>query len=146
MELRGLSTHLRFCHKTDRKRKEVSEGVLRASKRARYSNSESSPDPDLGFNGDTAGTDVAPEIGVLPKSPPALYTGVSFSGQRQKVPSILKDYIPQTLVGLPSHLHPAPSKPMPPAELEVPIPASIPDPELEADTEFTTEPNGFGLY
>ena len=89
-------------------------------------------------------TDVMPE--VLPESPPALFSGVSFSGQRRKVPRALKDYIPHSLVGLPSHLRPAPPQPMPPAALEVPSPASIPDPEPEADTEFITEPNGFGLY
>jgi len=31
-------------------------------------------------------------------------------------------------------------------EPEVPSLAPIPDPELEADPGFTTEPNGFGLY
>ena len=35
---------------------------------------------------------------------------------------------------------------MPPAELEVPRMAFTPDPELEADVKFTTEPNGFRLY
>jgi len=119
---------------------------LNALKRASYSNSESSPDPDLGFNKDTAVTDVAPEIEVLPESPPALFSGVSFSGWRRKVPRALKDYIPHSLVGLPSHLHPAPPKPMPSHKPEVPSPVSIPDPEPEADTTFTTEPNGFGLY
>jgi len=137
---------MRYCSETDHKRKEASEGVLNASKRARYSDSESSPDPDLGFNEDTAVTDVMPEIEVLPESPPALFSGVSFSGQRQKVPRALKDYIPHSLVGLPSHLRPAPPKPMPSREPEVLSPASIPDPEPEADTAFTIEPNSFGLY
>ena len=124
----------------------MSKGVLRALKWARYSNSESSPDPDLGFNRDTTGTDVMPEIEVLPKLPLVLYSGVSFSGWRQKVPCTLKDYISYSLVGLPSHLRPAPPKPIPPAKLEVLILASISDPEPEADTKFTTEPNGFRLY
>jgi len=122
----------------------VFEGVSRASKRARYDSSEPSLGPEPGFNKGTAVTDVVPE--VLPESPPALFSGVSFSGQRRKVPCALKDYIPHSLVGLPSHLRPAPPQPMPPATLEVPSPASIPDPELEADTKFITEPNSFGLY
>ena len=145
-ELRGLSIHLRFCHETDRKRKEAFEEVSRASKRARYGNSESSPEPDLGLNEGTAVTDVVPEIEVLAESPPAIFTGVSFSGRRRKVPRALKDFIPHSLVGLPAHLRPAPPRPTPPAQPEVPIPAAIPDPEPEADTEFITEPNGFGLY
>ena len=118
-------------------------GLSRASKRARYSNSESSPDLDLGFNEGTTVTDLAPEIDVLPA---ASFTGVSFSGWRQRIPCMLKDYIPHSLVGLPSHLCPAPPRPTPPTKLEVPSLASTPDPELEADVEFTTEPNGFGLY
>jgi hypothetical protein len=113
---------------------------LSASKRARYSNSESSPDPDLGFNEGTAVIDAVPEIEVLPKSPPVSH---SFSGQRRKVPCALKDYIPHSLVGLPSHLRPAPPKPTLPAGPEVLSPASPSDPEPEpvADTRFTTEPN-----
>ena len=59
---------------------------------------------------------------------------------------MLRDYIPQSLVGLPSHLCPATPELMPHAELEVPTPVSMPDPELEADTGFITEHNGFGLY
>jgi len=37
---------------------------------------------------------------------------------------------------------------MPPTELEVLIMVPTPDPDLEpeGDTEFRTEPNGFGLY
>ena len=146
-ELRGLSTHLRYCSEARRKRKEESEGLSSASKRARYGNFETSPDPDLGFNEGAAVTDVAPEIvEALPESPLASFTGVSFSGRRRKVPRALKDYIPHSLVGLPSHLRPAPPKPMPPAELEVPSPASMPDAEQNPDTEFTSEPNDFGLY
>ena len=92
-------------------------------------------------------TDVAPEmVEVLPESPLASFTGVSFSGQRRKVPHALKDYIPHSLVGLPSHLRPASPKPMPPAELEVPSLASMPDAEQNPNTEFTSEPNNFGLY
>jgi hypothetical protein len=144
-ESRGLSTHLRFYSEAHRKWKEAFEGLLSASKRARYSNSESSPDPDLGFNKGTTVIDAAPEIEVLPESPPV---SRSFSEQRWKVPHALKDYIPHSLVGLPSHLCPAPPKPTLPAGLEVLSPASPPDPEPEpvADTRFTTEPNDFGLY
>ena len=145
-ESRGLSTHLRFCSEAHRKRKDMFEGLLSASKRARYSNSEPSPDPDLGFNEGTTVTDhAAPEIEVLPESPPVSH---SFSGWRRKIPRALKDYIPHSLVGLPSHLRPAPPKPTLPAGPEVPSPVSAPDPEPEpvADTGFTTEPNGFGLY
>ena len=94
-------------------------------------------------------TDVESEIEVLPAdSPVATFTGVSFSGRRRKVPRVLKDYIPHSLVGLPSHLRPTPPVSMPPAEPEVQSPAPTPDPELEpaADIGFTTEPNGFGLY
>ena len=119
---------------------------MRASKRARYGNSESSPEPDLGLNKGTAVTDAMPEIEVLAEPPPAIFTGVSFSGWRRKVPHALKDFIPHSLVGLPAHLHPAPPRPTPPAQPEVLILAAIPDPEPEADTEFITEPNGFGLY
>ena len=147
-ESRGLSTHLRYCT-AHRKRKEESEGLSNASKRVRYSNSKSSPDPDLGFIEGTAVTDVESEIEVLPAdSPVATFTGVSFSGRRRKVPRALKDYIPHSLVGLPSHLRPTPPVSMPPAEPEVQSPAPTPDPELEpaADIGFTTEPNGFGLY
>jgi hypothetical protein len=144
-ETRGLSTHLRFCREAHRKRKEAFEELLSASKRARYSNPESSPDPDLGFDEGTAVTDAAPEMEVLPESPPA---SRSFSGRRRKVPRALKDYVPHSLVGLPSHLRPAPPKPTLPAGPEVLSPASPPDPEPElvADTRFATEPNGFGLY
>ena len=147
MELRGLSVHLRYCSEAHRKRKEESEGPSSASKRARYSNSESetSPNPDLGFNKGIAMTDVVPEIEVLPESPPA---SVSFSGRRWKVPRALKDYIPHSLVGLPSHLRPAPPKPILPTEPEVssPSPPLDPEPEPMADVEFITEPNRFGLY
>jgi hypothetical protein len=89
--------------------------------------------------------DVVPEREALPKSPPA---SVSFSRWRRKVPCMLKDYIPHSLVGLPSHLRPAPPKPTLPTEPEVlsPLPPSDPEPEPIADAEFTTEPNGFGLY
>ena len=143
LELRNLSNHLWYCTEALCKRKEESEGLSRALKRERYSNSESSPDLDLGLNKGTAVTDLAPEIDVLPA---ASFTGVSFSGWRQRIPCMLKDYIPHSLVGLPSHLHLARPRPMPPAELEVPSLVSTPDPEPEADVEFTTEPNGFGLY
>ena len=81
-----------------------------------------------------------------PESPPA---SLSFAGQRQKVPCTLKDYIPHSLVGLPSHLRPAPQRhSTAPAELDVLSLSSPPTPESEpaADTGFTTEPNGFGLY
>ena len=88
-------------------------------------------------------TDIAPEIEASPQSTPASF---SFSGRRRKVPRALKDYVPHSLVGLPSHLRPAPPKHAPPAELEVPSPEPTPDPEPEVDTVFTTEPNGFGLY
>ena len=81
-----------------------------------------------------------------PESSPASF---SFSRWRQKVPCMLKNYLPHSLVGLPLHLHPTPPKPSTlAAKVEVPNPASTPDPEqkLKADTMFTTEPNGFGLY
>jgi hypothetical protein len=79
MESRGLSIHLRYCSEAHRKQKEESEGPLSASKRARYSNSESesSLNPDLGFNKGITMTDAVPEIEVLPESPLA---SVSFSG------------------------------------------------------------------
>lgn len=146
-ESRGLSTHLRFCPVARRKRKEEDEGLLRARKKARHSGASS--DPDLGgINEDnSAVTDIAPVIEVppAPESPPASF---SFSGRRRKVPRALKDYIPHSLVGLPSHLCTALPRPTPPTEPEVPSTAPIPDPEPEpeADNEFRTEPNGFGLY
>jgi hypothetical protein len=88
---------------------------------------------------------IAPEIEASPESPLASF---SFSRWRRKVSHTLKDYVPYSLVGLPSYLYPAPPKPVLPTELEVPSLAlkPIPDPELEADTVFITEPNGFGLY
>lgn len=130
-----------------RKQEEEAQGVSRSPKRARHSSS-SPPDPAPHFNDDTPAIADTVDMETLPEpeSPPASF---SFSGRRRKVPRVLKNYLPHSLVGLPSHLHPAPPKPSTPAaELDVPSPASTPDPEpeLEADTMFTTEPNGFGLY
>jgi hypothetical protein len=61
---------------------------------------------------------------------------------------MLKDYIPHSLVGLPSHLCPVPPQPILPTEPEVLslLPPPDPEPEPMADAEFITEPNGFGLY
>jgi hypothetical protein len=89
--------------------------------------------------------DIAPEIEASLESPLASF---SFSKWRRKVPYTLKDYVPYSLIGLPSHLYPAPPKPVLPAELEVPSLALKPmlDPEPEADTVFIIEPNSFGLY
>jgi len=126
--------------------KGTSAAVMHTRKRARHSNLPL--EPDLGVNKDiSAVPDIVPELEALPvpEFPPASF---SFSGQRQKVPCALKDYIPYCLEGLPLHLHPAPPNPVPPTELEVPGLVSIPDPkpEPEVDPGFTTEPNGFGLY
>jgi len=127
--------------------KGTSTAVMHALRMAGHSNL-ASQEPDLGVNKEISAVpdcDIVPEIEALPapESPPASF---SFSGRRRKVPCALKDYIPHSLVGLPSHLHPVPPKPMLCAEPEVPSLAPIPDPEPEADPGFTTEPNGFGLY
>ena len=125
----------------------TSAAVTHAPRRARHSDS-ASPEPDLGVNDDFSAVpdrEIVPEIEALPvpESPPASF---SFSGRRRKAPRALKDYIPHSLVGLPSHLHPVPPKPMLRAEPEVPSLAPISNPEPDADPELTTEPNGFGLY
>ena len=120
--------------------------VTRAWKRARHSNP--SPEPDLGVNKDISTVpDIVLELEALPV-PEFPLASFSFSGQRQKVPHALKDYISHCLEGLPLHLHPVPPNPVPPVEPEVPGLASIPDPEPDpkVDPGFTTEPNGFGLY
>jgi len=127
--------------------KDTSAAVTHALRTAGHSNSVSQ-EPDLGVNKEISAVpdrDIVPKIEALPapESPLALF---SFSGWRRKVPHALKDYIPHSLVGLPSHLHPVPPKPMLRAEPEVLSLAPIPDPEPEADPGFTTEPNGFGLY
>ena len=86
----------------------------------------------------------------VPPAPESALASFSFSGQRREAPRALKDYIPHSLVGLPSHLRSAPPYPGPPpsVELDVPSPVSTPqpDPEPEPDPEFIMEPNGFGLY
>lgn len=172
IEQRNASCHIRFCHEVLRRQESeanLAKGPSRASKRpkgpsctrtskrARYDNPPSEPpEPDLGANEDTPTvTDIAPDTEAMPapESPPA---SISFSGRRRRVPRALRDYIPHSLVGLPSHLRPAPPaaspKPTtPPAEEEVPNPEPGPDsddaePEPDTSTEFTTEPNGFGLY
>jgi len=141
VESRGLSTHLRYCPEARHKRKEEAQGASSAPKRARQTNY--SPDLVPDFTEGTISVENTAETEVLPESPPASF---SLSGRRRKVPRALKDYLPHSLVGLPSHLRPPSPKPTPLPELEVPSPESTPDPELEADTVFTTEPNGFGLY
>jgi len=145
-ELRGLRNHERYC-RSRIEGEEESDGDSSALKRARRSNSESSPDPDPRDIDeiDTTMTDITPEIEASPESPPNP-ASFSFSGRRRRVPRALKDYIPHSLVGLPSHLRPPPPKPTLHTEPEVPNPVSTPDPEPEADTEFRTESNGFGLY
>lgn len=144
-EKRGLRNHKRYCQ-ADNEGEEDADGNSSAMKRARRSHSPD-PDPqDIDQIFTLTDTDIAPEREVSPETPPpALF---SFSGRRRKVPPALKDYIPHSLIGLPSHLRPAPPKPMPRIEPEVPDPVSTPDPdsEPEADTEFRTESNGFGLY
>ena len=162
-EQRGRTNHKRHC-KALREQGDglqEAEGLSgsgsRARKRARHSNP--SPNPCLGarVNKDASTVidrDIAPEIDSYsevppaPESPPA---SISFSGRRRKVPQALKDYIPHSLVGLPSHLHPAPPRPepVPRAESVIPGPVSTPgepDPGPEPDLELTTEANGFGLY
>jgi len=152
-EQRGLSTHRRYCKARRKREEEEAEGPSRALKKTRHSNP--SPDPYLGVNDGISTAidcDIAPELDSevppAPLSPPP--ASFSFSGRKRKAPRALRDYIPHSLVGLPSHLRPAPPcpEPTPSAELEVTIPASTPDPgpELEPDPEFTTEANGFGLY
>ena len=151
-EQRGLSVHRRYCKACCKREEEEADGLSRAPKRVRHSNLSS--DPYLGINKDNSTVldcdimlEVDSEVPPAPESPPASF---SFSGRRRKAPRALKDYIPHSLVGLPSHLHPAPPCPGPPpsVELDVPSPASTPrpDPELEPDPKFITEPNGFGLY
>ena len=148
-EERGVSNHLRYCHEATRQRKDEDEGLSRAMKRARRSSP--SPEPDLNVNEDwntSPLTDTALEVEAppAPESPPASF---SLSGRRRRVPRVLKDYIPHSLVGL-LHLRPTPCEPTLDEEPEVPSPASTPAPDPEPDTdydpEFTTEPNGFGLY
>ena len=133
-----------------REKNEEVERVLRPPKRARHDNSLLAPNPGQGSSdtgttavADTADTNMLPE----PESPPPPIS-ISFSGHRRKVPRALKDYIPHSLVGLPSHLRPVPPKPTLPAGLDDPSPAPTPEPGPGPDDDdiFTTEPNGFGLY
>ena len=151
-ESRGLSQHVARCLAAHREQEEEVKRVsARPPKRARHDahdNSLLALNPGQGSNDtgttpvtDTADTNTLPE----PESPPA---SISFSGRRRKVPRALKDYIPHSLVGLPSHLRPAPAKPTPPAELDdlSSVPTPDPDPGPDDDDIFTTEPNGFGLY
>lgn len=146
--MRGIKTHYRFCRAHNEEEEEAqSDGNPSALKRARRSNSKSSTDPDPQDTDQiTTVTDMAPEIEASPESPPTALFSFSRAGRRRKVPLALKDYIPHSLVGLPSHLHPAPPKSIPDIEPEVPNPVLTPDPEPEVDTEFQTESNGFGLY
>ena len=142
-----------WCDEVKRKQNEEAEGPLRTRKRARRSSP--SPGSDLGGISEetpVVNADIIPErdTPLAPESrqpsPPA---SLSFSGRRRRVPRILKDFVPHSLVGLPVHLRPVPPRPStPPAEPELLSPAPSPDPEPEpaTDTGFTTEPNGFGLY
>ena len=118
-------------------------------KRARCSSP--SPEPDLNVNKDwntSPLTDTALEVEV-PPAPESPLASFSLSGWRRRVPCVLKDYIPHSLVGLP-HLHPTPCEPTLDEEPEVlspaSTPASDPEPDTDHDPEFMTEPNGFGLY
>ena len=144
-ELKGLSTHKRFCKVSHKREKADSKGPGLESALKRTRHTHSSQDPELDANKGTSMvvTDIAPDMEVTPESPPV---SVSFSGQRRKAPRALKDYLPHSLVGLPLHLRPPPPRSMPPTESEAPSQVPAPDPEPEADSEFTTEPNGFGLY
>ena len=153
-ETRGLSQHLLRCLAARREQEEAERlaKVLHPLKRARHNDSQLTPDPGQGSS-DTGTTGAAvpdaADITMLPEpeSPPP---SISFSGRRRKVPRALKDYIPHSLVGLPSHLRPVPAKTTvpPPAELNDPSPVPTPEPDPGPDDEdvFTTEPNGFGLY
>ena len=86
----------------------------------------------------------------VPPAPELPLVSFSFSGQRQKAPRALKDYIPHSLVGLPSHLRSAPPCPGPPPSVELDVPSLVstpwPDPKPEPDPKFIMKPNSFGLY
>jgi hypothetical protein len=114
--LRGLANHHRYCTENENwlaRLKCVFEDkeleVSASAKRARISPPLDSQD----IHGSSVGgaalpEDTAPE--QLQDSPPP---SLSFSGQRQKVPRALKDYLPHTLAGLPPHLRPPPPDPQP---------------------------------
>jgi hypothetical protein len=97
---------------------------------------------DLGNNMES---ELLPESLSVPQAPSPV--SVSFSGRKRKVPRALKDYVPHSLAGLPSYLHPAiPVPPNPtPAAISAPSPSPSPNPALEPDI-LRTNPNGFGLH
>lgn len=83
---------------------------------------------------------------LSPEPPPPEPVSFSLSGRRRKPPRALKDYLPHSLVGLPSHLRPVTPVPPNPMPTVVPSPIPSPTPEPEPEPIITTEPNGFGLY
>jgi len=112
-------------------------------KRARHGdNSQSSSHAD--FVDDTP-RPLDSEIPPAPDSPPQ--ASYSFSGRRRKAPRILKDYVPHSLLGLASHLHPVPPRPpLAPSRAPSPLENVVLEPELVHDTVFRTDTDLFGLY
>ena len=92
--------------------------------------------------------DCAPNLGDNSELalPPEPLEFISFSGCKQKVPHVLKDYLPHSLAGLPLHLCATLSQANPtPLAITADVPSLLPDPTLE-NVVFRTDPIGFGLH
>jgi len=142
LDSRALNTHMRFCKKlsdlgSTPKRDRRNNELSRAQKRIRYDNQSTVAD-----HSEPADNTPGP-LEVPPVSPP--HGSFSFSGRRRKVPRALNDYIPHSLAGLASHLHPVlpRSNPMPSPS---PSDSVVLETEPEANMIFTTDIDMFGLY
>ncbi|KAI0296897.1 hypothetical protein BC826DRAFT_1103689 [Russula brevipes] len=109
------------------------------------------------LNKDGGDPTVTTSVEFTPEDPPsetptevAPPTSVSRSGRTRRAPRALMDFLPHSLVGLASHLHPVlpapqPTGTVPPVRSPSPEPIAV-LPEPQPETVITTEPNQFGLY
>jgi hypothetical protein len=153
-ESRGLGTHKRYCKDlqglvTWAKQHHDDEAASRSPKRVRNHSYglERSVDPEddmlVDEHASGLGDDAALDLELPPE--PQAPVSVSFSGRKRKVPQTLKDYLPHSLAGLPSHLHPPPPISMQPTVITAASPLPPSDPAPEADV-LRTHSNGFGLH
>jgi hypothetical protein len=151
-EYRALATHVRFCiHKKNWE----TELDLKCKDRRHDSRANVDPVTTKRSKADDAmvcddipgGSPLISVHEAIPGPEALTSTSVSHSGHTRRAPQALRDFLPHSLIGLASHLHPVVPAPQSPVQsVRNPSPDPIDVPEQPPETIITTEPNLFGLY